>query len=213
MTNCTYCSLVDNHGIGKRGYTWLHLPSILQDAYPCSGMDGTLSPFENSECAKVPQLKCPKAMKCPTPPFHSIVKSKTLFLAHIMFQKQHIKEADSPFFGIFPDDEMTVLVEFRDKDVPPPEIKKKRKLPFRGEGWKIKNSVWADRRKQSDSRDYWDTDKTYRKAFKYDWELVQSSSRMEKFFRRLLENKEKDDSAQVKACVTHCYWSWCRCCC
>jgi hypothetical protein len=36
---------------------------------------------------------------------------------------------------------------------------------------------------------------------------------MEKFFRRLLENKEKDDSAQVKACVTHCYWSWCRCCC
>jgi hypothetical protein len=183
---------LDIHGLGERGYTWLRetfeFPIVHKFKYPNTGMKALINFFEGNV---LPKLTCPRATKCPTPPFHSIASSKRLFMLNI-FGKRRMVEKDSPFFGIFEDEEKTVLLDIADPDPPPPPIQEEegvvpRILPFRGEGWQLKGSIWAERVKLCDSRDFWDTDRTYQQCFMRDWIHLVELPRVRNLMQRLDE--------------------------
>ena len=75
-------------------------------------------------------------------------------------------EENSPFFGIFADDDMQVFLEIRDEYKAPVEHIEEIHLPFRGDPWNLKkHSVWAERIRNSDARDFWDNDTVHTNAF------------------------------------------------
>jgi len=192
-SNCPYEAVlvpypspcVHQHGLGQKGYLWPETPfgfqGLCKDGYPKSGQASLLNPVPGF----VPPLSCPKAMKAPTPAFHSIQKSKNLYNGHRVFKKKNIEESDSPFFGVFPDNEMVLYVDIRDEYKAPIEVIETISVPFRGDGWQIETSIWNDRLKDSDSRDYWDDDNTYDKAFQKDWDQISNLPRVQKLITRL----------------------------
>jgi hypothetical protein len=183
------------HGLGQRGYSWpangLGFPGICQNSYPRNGMDGVVNPCDRSK--HFPKLSCPQAAKCPLPPYHSVARSKRLFGMHGVHDGARLDEAESPFFGIFPDDDMTLYIEnvYKPPPPPPPPLVEAAPVvieddvwrPFRGEAWQLKASFWHDRVKHSDSRDYWDNTKTFTKSFKKDWDRCMKNDRMVKLIK------------------------------
>jgi hypothetical protein len=173
---------LERHGLGQRGYCWpnngLTFQGICKDAYPGQGMDGLLNPFRSNH---LPNLTCPQAMKSPTPPYHSIARSKQLFHAHHVWRDHHLEEHDSPFFGIFPDENMTLYIDVRDEFVPTVAVVESIKRPFRGEPWQLKKvSIWNERLQVSDARDFWDTPFVFAKAFEKDWSSLMDDPRINK---------------------------------
>jgi hypothetical protein len=74
-----------------------------------------------------------------------------------MFSGDKMEEENSPFFGVFPDDKMMLYINYRDVLKEVVVVEEVSLLPFRGEGWSLKKSVFTERcsGKNSDSRDFW----------------------------------------------------------
>jgi hypothetical protein len=196
------------HGLGQQGYAWpqnaLNFSGICVNAYPHTQMHDSVNPLDG---AFLPQMSCPKPMKCPTPPFHSIARSKNLFVGHNVLRKRNIGEQDSPFFGIFPDDELSLYVDIREtvKTQVGGETcdEVKAKLPFRGQGWQLGKSIWAERLKHSESQDYWDSDKVHLKGFRKDWELTKKLPRMAKLLRKIDKGVRDEGEVPSSSFVVH----------
>lgn len=95
-----------------------------------------------------------------------------------------MKEKDSPYFGVFADDEMMLYINYRDKVKNGVEVEVG--LPFRGEGWKLKNSVWVDRcsAMNSDSRHFWDSHECLMKCFTTEWNMIKVLPRVHQLIAR-----------------------------
>jgi hypothetical protein len=197
---------LSQHGLGQLGYLWpetaMGFKGICKDGYPCASQTSLLNPDPNF----MPRLFVPGAMQCPTPPHHSVDRSRSLFHMHRVFKTKHIEESDSPFFGMFPDEEKSLFIEIRDEYKAPIVVVEEYKAPYRGEGWQLENSIWTERVKESDAKDFWDNDKVYRKCFEKDWAQIINLTRVQKLIKRLdkgvrIENQGIEKEVEEMATV------------
>jgi hypothetical protein len=68
-----------------------------------------------------------------------------------------------------------------------------------GPPWKIEESVWATRPKETDSRDFWDNEKVYEKGHVVDWTKLQSKEKFMNFLdREANKHKTKKTPEEVR---------------
>jgi len=71
-----------------------------------------------------------------------------------------------------------------------------------GPAWKIEESVWATRPKETDSRDFWDNEKVYEKGHVVDWTKLQAKEKFMNFLdREATKHKTKKTPEEVKEAV------------
>jgi hypothetical protein len=81
---------------------------------------------------------------------------------------------------------MVLYINYRDIVKNIIEVEVEVDLPFRGEGWELKKSVWVDRcsAKSSDSRHFWDSHECLMKCFIKDWNMIKVLPRVHQLITR-----------------------------
>lgn len=115
---------------------------------------------------------------------------------HLLPVALHEGAVNRAYMGVLPDLE---TLHFEVEELPPDKLVDEVVEEEPKHAWSLYDSVWVPRLTESDARDFYDSDRVQKRAFKVDWKRVIAQER----FVRLVEKQNRgDDDAAMEAIRT-----------